>query len=52
MGENVNDHALESIEESAEQVQENSITNAAAEMVRVAEEANLRFMNNFVRLYA
>ena len=52
LGENVNDHALESIEESAEKVQEDSITNAAAEMVRLAEEANLRFMNDFVKLYA
>lgn len=52
VGENVNDINLESIEESADKVQEESITNAAAEMVRFAEEANLRFMNDFVKLYA
>jgi len=52
VGENVNDTNLESIEESADKVQEDSVTNAAAEMVRLAEEANLRFMNDFVRLYA
>jgi hypothetical protein len=52
VGENVNGESLETLEKTAEKVQQDSITNAAAEMVRAAEDANLRFMSEFVKLYA
>jgi hypothetical protein len=43
---------LESLEETAAKAQKDSITNAAADMVKEAEEANEKFMSDFVKLYA
>jgi hypothetical protein len=49
LGDNVNDNQTL---ESAAQVEQDSLTNAAAAMVQAAEEANERFMKDFVKLYA
>lgn len=43
---------MDQLEESAQKTQQDNLTNAAAEMVKAAEEANLAFMHDFVKLYA
>jgi len=50
LGENIGDN--QTLEETAGKVQHDSITSAAAEMSKHAEESNELFMKEFIKLYA